>query len=84
MKKRILVVARHNKVEALRVAAGLTLLSDDVKVDVLGSLDESPQIQEQREILEFAEVPCELVGDDPSGKRRLAEDIVAADAVYLI
>jgi hypothetical protein len=84
MKKRILVVARHNKVEALRVAAGLTLLSDDVKVDVLGSLDESPQIQEQREILEFAEVPCELVGDDPSSKRRLAEDIVAADAVYLI
>jgi hypothetical protein len=84
MKKRILVVARHNKVEALRVAAGLTLLSDDVKVDVLGSLEDSPKVQEQRDMLDFAEVPCELVGDDPSGKRRLAEDVFAADTVYVI
>lgn len=84
MKKRILVVARYNKVEALRVAAGLTLLSDDVKVDVLGGLEDSPQVQEQRDMLDFAEVPCELLGDDPSGKRRLAEDIFAADAVYVV
>jgi hypothetical protein len=84
MKKRILVVAKHNKAEALRVAAGLTLLSDDVKVDVLGGLEESPQIREQREMLDFAEVPYDLVSDDPSGKRRLAEDIFAADAVYVV
>jgi hypothetical protein len=84
MKKRILVVAKHNKAEALRVAAGLTLLSDDVKVDVLGGLEDSPQIQEQREILDFAEVPYDVLGADPSGKNRLAEDIAAADAVYVI
>lgn len=84
MKKRILVLARYNKVEALRVAAGLTLLSDDVKVDVLGDLEDSPQIQEQRDLLDFAEVPYELVGDDPSGRHRLAEDIFTADAVYVV
>lgn len=84
MKKRILVVARHNKVEALRVAAGLTLLSDDVKVDVLGGLEDSPAVQEQRDMLDFAEVPCELLGDDAPGMRRLAEDVFSADAVYVI
>lgn len=84
MKKRILVVARHNKVEALRVAAGLTLLSDDVKVDVLGSLEDTPQVQEQRDLLDFAEVPYEFLGDDACGMGRLAEDVYTADAVYII
>ena len=32
--KNILVVAQHNQAEALRVAAGLTLLSDPVRVAV--------------------------------------------------
>ena len=34
--KNLLVVARHNPAEALRVAAGLTLLSDPVRVAVVG------------------------------------------------
>lgn len=84
MKKRILVVARHNKVEALRVAAGLTLLSDGVKVDVLGGLEDSPQVQEQRDMLDFAEVPCKLLADDAPGMRHLAADVFTADVVYVI
>jgi len=36
MTKNILVIAKNNKVEALRVAVGLVLLDDTVKVDVLG------------------------------------------------
>jgi hypothetical protein len=45
MKKNILVIAKHNKVEALRVAAGLTLMNDAVKVAVLGGLEESPPVR---------------------------------------
>ncbi|MBK6982527.1 MAG: hypothetical protein IPH30_14195 [Betaproteobacteria bacterium] len=69
--KRILVIARHNQAEALRVAAGLTLLSDPVQVAVLGAFEDTPAIAEHRELLEFAEVPCEVVDDQPwaSGSR---------------
>jgi hypothetical protein len=55
--RKLLVVARHNKAEALRVAAGLTLLSDPVRVAVVGALEDTPAVAEQRELLEFAEVP---------------------------
>ena len=40
--KNILVVAKHNQAEALRVAAGLTLLSDPVRVAVIGRLADTP------------------------------------------
>ena len=63
MKKNILVIAKHNKVEALRVAAGLTLMDDMVSVAVLGGLDDSPSVQEQIEALDFGEVPR-----NPTGK----------------
>jgi len=45
MKKNILVVAKHNKVEALRVAAGLTLMNDTIKVAVLGGLEDSAAVR---------------------------------------
>ncbi len=84
-RKHILVIARHNPVEALRVAAGLTLLNDKVKVDVLGQLADSPEIAEQKEVLEFAEVPCEVLGEIESGSaERLANDILSADVVYML
>lgn len=82
--KRILVVARHNQAEALRVAAGLTLLSDPVSVAVVGALASSPAIEEQRGILEFAEVPCEEFPDGAGLHERLAPAMLAADAVYVI
>lgn len=84
MKKQILVIAKHNKVEALRVAIGLTLLSGDVKIAVLGGLEDSPAIQEQREVMEFAEVPCNILGEDRQTIARLAECILVADVVYLL
>lgn len=84
MKKNILVVAKNNKVEALRVAVGLALLSDIVKVVVLGELDDTPAIQEQRDVLEFAEVPCELLPDVADQTGRLAQEIVNSHAVYVI
>ena len=82
--KNILVVAKNNKTEALRVAVGLVLLSDTVKVVVLGGLEDKPEITEQREVMEFAEVACELLEDATVQASRLAQAIAAADAVYVI
>lgn len=82
--KRILVVARSNQAEALRVAAGLTLLSATVSVAVVGALANTPAISEQKEVLEFAEVPCEEVGEGAEANAKLARAIAAADHVYVI
>lgn len=83
--KTILVIAQHNKTEALRMASGLTLLDDVVKVDVLGRLDDDDETALQMEALDFAEVPVatlDQANDDDLG--RLADDILQADAVYVI
>jgi len=84
MTRNILVVAKNNKVEALRVAVGLVLLSDIVKVVVLGELDDTPAIAEQREVLEFAEVSCELLQDTTGQSNRLAQEMVGANVVYVL
>lgn len=84
MKKNILVIAKHNKVEALRVAAGLTLADDIVKVMVLGGLDESAPVREQLDALDFAEVPREMLDDSTQGTETLARDLLNADVVYVI
>ena len=83
--KVILVIARQDKVEALRMASGLTLLDDQVLVDVLGELADDDDTALQLEALEFAEVP--VVNLDPTtqdGLERLADDILRSDAVYMI
>jgi hypothetical protein len=82
--KSILVVALRNQAEALRVAAGLTLLSDPVRVAVVGAFMDTPAVAEQREMLEFAEVPCEEVSDPGIDAGPLASAILAADAVYVL
>ena len=84
MQKHILVIAKNNKVEALRVAIGLVLLSDIVRLVVLGDLDDTPAIAEQREVLEFADVPCELLPDAATQAGRLAQEFASANVVYLI
>ena len=84
MNKNILVIAKNNKAEALRVAIGLTLLSDPVKLNVLHALDDTPQVQEQLEVLEFAEVPYEILDDQAKLIDKLAQDLINADAVYVI
>ncbi len=82
--RKLLVVARHNQAEALRVAAGLTLLSDPVRVAVVGALQDTPAVAEQRELLEFAEVPLEELPEGAAGRSRLAGEMLEADAVYVI
>lgn len=84
MKKRILVVARSNKVEALRVAAGLTLLDDSVRLVVLGELEETPAAREQLEVLEFADVPVQRCEEPRAGGALLAREVLGADMVYVL
>jgi hypothetical protein len=84
MRKTILVLARSNKVEALRVAAGLTLLDDAVRVALLGELEESPAAREQLEVLEFAEVPLDRYREDAVADPGLARGIAGADLVYVL
>lgn len=83
MQKRILVVALDKRTEALRMAAGLTLLDDEVRVNVCGPLDMGAD--EQLEALDFAEVPVEQVNvSTVEGIQSLAQSIASADAVYVL
>lgn len=84
MTKNILVIAKNNKIEALRVAVGLVLLDDMVKLDVVGELDNSTQIQEQLEVLDFADVPYEILNDHDKLIDNLSRDLIRSDVVYLI
>lgn len=84
-KKTILVVAKYNQAEALRVAAGLTLLNDTVRVAVLGRLASDPAVQEQKDVLDFAEVACEEVNlEAPGAAERVARALLGSDVTYLL
>lgn len=83
MQKTILVVALNKRTEALRMATGLTLLDDQVRVKVCGPLD--ADADEQLEALEFADVAVEHAdlsrSEDIHG---LAQSIATSDAVYVL
>ena len=81
--KQVLVIAKFDQAGALRVAAGLTLMNDAVKVDVLGPLEESAAVNEQKEVIDFAEVQCEIVLANDLIKR-VASDIMEADVVVVL
>lgn len=79
--KRILMVAIDKKVEALRMASGLTLLDDQVAIAAWGALPEGPEVVEQLEALDFADVPVERVGQDVEA---LANRIINSDVVFFV
>lgn len=79
--KRILVVPISKKVEALRMATGLTLLDDQVTVAVWGEMPDAPEAAEQLEALEFVEAPLACLDRDMDG---LAERIINSDMVYFV
>lgn len=82
--KKILVVAQRKKVEALRMATGLTLLDDKVSVLVCGTLDDSVDVGEQLEALEFSDVPVTQLDNPANFHHVLAQAISQADMVYLL
>jgi hypothetical protein len=82
--KKILVVARYRKTEALRMASGLTLLDDPVTVLVCGELEPSEELDVQLESLDFADVPLQRVADEGAVTQALAHAVTQADVVYII
>lgn len=85
MPKKILILAASKPVEALRVAAGLTLSDAELQVMSLSALPDCEQAQSQLEALEFAEVaPQALPASDPGRWTTLARAVMASDAVYVI
>jgi hypothetical protein len=81
--KNVLMIARNKKVEALRMATGLTLLDDVIRVAVIGGIDrENPDVELQLESLDFADVP--VVDVDDSNANELAEMIVNSEVVFVV
>jgi hypothetical protein len=81
--KNVLMIARNKKIEALRMATGLTLLDDVIRVAVIGGIDrENPDVELQIESLDFADVP--VVDIDGSNAAMLAEMVVGSDVVFVV
>ena len=82
-KKNVLMLASVKKVEALRMATGLTLLDDSVSVATWGGLADDADVREQLEALEFMEVP--VIQLEPEGAvAELAAQIIKSDVVYCV
>ena len=81
--KNILMIAAHKTTEALRMATGLTLLDDQVRIAVLGVLEQNPANEEQLEALEFSEVPVTEIPDE-SNIGALIEQLYGSDVVFCI
>ncbi|MCW9047090.1 MAG: hypothetical protein OQK46_03345 [Gammaproteobacteria bacterium] len=81
--KNVLMIARNKKVEALRMAAGLTLLDDIVKVAVVGEMDrDADEVSLQLESLDFADVP--VIDIDDSNAAEFAQMVVNSDVVFVV
>lgn len=81
--KNVLVIARNKKIEALRMATGLTLLDDVIRVAIVGGIErENPDVSLQLESLDFADVP--VVEVDESNASSLAEMVVKSDVVFVV
>ena len=82
--KKILMIAQRKKIEALRMATGLTLLDDTVSVLVCGLLEDSADASEQLEALEFSDVPVTQLDNPGDVPQAMALAISQADMVYIL
>ncbi|KAB2325302.1 hypothetical protein F8A86_02655 [Betaproteobacteria bacterium SCN1] len=83
-RKNILMVAAEKQAEALRMASGLTLLDDAVRIVAWGKLPDEPAVAEQMEALAFAEVPLDELEASSSGMGVLARQIIDNDVVFIV
>ena len=83
--RRFLVVALGNRVEALRVAVGLTLADGALQVAVWGEAPEDKGARDHLEALAFGDVPVAvLTGGDEAAWDELARRILDSDVVYCL
>jgi len=81
--KNVLMIARHKKIEALRMAAGLTLLDDIIKVAIMGGMDrDADDASLQLESLDFADVP--VIDVDDSNAAEFAEMVINSNVVFVV
>jgi len=81
--KNVLMIARNKKVEALRMATGLTLLDDVIRVAIIDGIDRTdPDVELQLESLDFADVP--VIDVDESTAGQLAEMVVNSEVVFVV
>lgn len=78
------MVAAENKLEALRMAAGLTLLDDKVSIVTLGKLADSAEFQEQLDALEFMEVPVQQLDHGAGIYSEVASMLMESDVVFCV
>lgn len=84
--KSLLVLARNDSREAIRVAAGLTIFGHDVNLIMMRKINETDLDENDVEILELADIEPLATSDDESGisvisEQALLDHILAADAV---
>jgi len=73
--KRVVVLARHNPVEAMRVAAGLTIFDHQVTVVFThGLLELTDAVVEQAELLSLSEVEVHSLYEDPEVPQIMESD----------
>ena len=83
--RRFLVVAMGNRIEALRVAVGLTLSDASLQVVVWGEAPSENGASDHLEALEFGDVPVAVLpaGDEASWDE-LARHIIESEVVYCL
>ncbi len=83
--KHILVISQFKKNEGLRMANGLTLLDDQVRVVVIGDLERNEDVDVQLEAMEFGETPLQYIDPDNNADlNNLTDEIQNADVVYIL
>ncbi len=84
--RQVVVLARRDPIEAMRVSSGLTIFGHKVSlVFAHGVLEITPEAEEQAEMLELAEVEPHSLFDDPEvpkiGRLKFLEMVQSAEAV---
>ena len=83
--RRFLVVALGNRIEALRVAVGLTLSDASLQVAVWGDVPDDDGANEHFEALEFGDVPVAVLrADEQASWDELARHILDSEVVYCL
>lgn len=81
MTKQILVLARRDPIEAMRVAAGITALGHQVRLVFLKAPAESTEAAAAAELLELAEIAPETAVAELAGELPLLDAPALAAAI---
>ena len=80
--KKILVLARRDHTEAMRVAAGLTIMDHEVRlIFMTGPIAETPENAEQAELLELSDIEPETAVEAMAGELSLLDAAAIAAAI---